>query len=1493
MNERNQMNERQERFEAFLDDLAAIVDGDPAALERHADFLADDDEARDLRYEATQTAREMSVSGADFVLPADFEAKLLLALDREAGGAEPGRTTSPGFGVQSAGMQAAGVQSAGVHSSSGERPVASEASSSEASSSEASSSEATSSGAAADHRTGNAGSYDPAVYGVARPPSGVTPSPVVTHPTAAETAKPETKPSSSKRGVLLLFPILGAIGLAVAAAVGLAFFFLSDHAGGGEDEEPANVANAHGLSGSIEEIDRASSDGESGVTVRRPGSEEFVALGADHQVPAGSTVRTDDRTRARLRLSDGSEVVLNHATELALLPEAGRGMRLAGGDVVADIAHLDAGPNATFATPSGRIEVLGTKFELSATDDVTSVRVSRGVVSMSGNDGSNVAVNAGEEGLVNAGAAPSVAPVPDLAGSMAWSELGTVGGTDDLDTIAGIGSLRARRPGEREDRERPLNLASHQVRVRIVGNVARTEIEEVFRNESDTTLEGVYRFPLPADAQIARLALDVDGRMEEGSFVERDRAARIWRGVLRNATPRAQRDDSEEFIWVPGPWVDPAILEWQRGGQFELRIFPIPAHGERRVILGYTQTVQPQGAQRRYVYPLAHSADDSTHVGRFEVDVRVAGAERVNASGYSVTSANDDDATRLTFHEDDFTPKGDLTIDYQLPGGEREVRWWTYRGAAASAPAEDSREQDREVQNRQRELSNDARPYVVFALRPELPRTAQRRERDYVLVVDASQSMVGERFHRASRLATHVVSEMDRRDRFTVLACDYTCQQLPGGLRAPGAAASASAAEWLDAVEPAGASDIVASLREAAAMVSADRREGRELHVLYVGDGVSTAGYRRAASLGAEMRQLAEREHLAVSTVGIGGDADTSALLAMARSAGGHYVPYVPGQRTSVAAMAVLETTYGASLESPRVELPAGLSDSAPNQLPTVRAGQELLVVARMDRDNVSGPIRLTGQVAGRPFERSYDVSLTPTESAGNLFVPRLWAAGRIEDMQLAGRGEDTGSIIAMSKAFGVMSRHTSLLVLESEAMFRAFRVDRNTAPALQWTGEEDVVGGETGGLVAATANAAPGATRSQSGYGRAEADDGDAAFEGVGTIGRGAGGGGLAGGSAGQGQAAMPSSRARTSLADDTGADRFDREDRRNMELQRRAPAAEAAEAAPMAQPPPPVTATPPRRPGRWMRRVTVRVGEIQRGGEPTESERRQAEEAERRLRENPDSRDRHRDAVRRLARAGQLARALEVAESWVERDRLDPEALTAKADLLGRMGHRQEALRLLTGTVDLAPESAPLHTRLAGAFERAGQPERACAHRIALAEIDENDASAVAEAMRCERALSRDEAAQRILMSVREAQVRTRAERLLGEEARDRGFRGDFTIDADWSGGGDVDLSVITPDGTRLSWMGGRTTVVGEESNAAGRERLGLRWSGVGTYLIEVNRTDPTDARPIHGQLRLRVLGERQTVPFSLESERAEVARVRVSRQTRLEAVTGTVGF
>src|SRR5204863_4090113 len=111
------------------------------------------------------------------------------------------------------------------------------------------------------------------------------------------------------------------------------------------------------------------------------------------------------------------------------------------------------------------------------------------------------------------------------------------------------GELIAKRPRDGQELAGAVQLAQHHIKVRIVDNIARTEVEEVFENQANEILEGIYRFPLPPGAQIERLALEVDGKLEEGAFIDRERAAAIWRGAVVNAGGK-KPPSSEDIVWV-------------------------------------------------------------------------------------------------------------------------------------------------------------------------------------------------------------------------------------------------------------------------------------------------------------------------------------------------------------------------------------------------------------------------------------------------------------------------------------------------------------------------------------------------------------------------------------------------------------------------------------------------------------------------------------------------------------------------------------------------------------------------------------------------------------------------------------------------------------------------------------------------------------------------------------------------------------------------------
>ena len=230
------------------------------------------------------------------------------------------------------------------------------------------------------------------------------------------------------------------------------------------------------------------------------------------------------------------------------------------------------------------------------------VEVVRGEVSLRDDADRNVSVAAGHEGRVLAGRAPVVARSAHGAESGDWSELAPARAEDE--PPRGIGELRAKKPGDARERDRGVRLARHHVKVRISGNVARTEIDETFSNESGDELEGIYRMPLPPDAQIERPRSSRRQLEEARSCADRagrSGAASPEREPLASARPRPTS-------WVSWPWKI-RRLEWQRGVG-SARIFPI-RRGIASVVLAYRRR-SASTAPRGVHYPLAYDPTGST-----------------------------------------------------------------------------------------------------------------------------------------------------------------------------------------------------------------------------------------------------------------------------------------------------------------------------------------------------------------------------------------------------------------------------------------------------------------------------------------------------------------------------------------------------------------------------------------------------------------------------------------------------------------------------------------------------------------------------------------------------------------------------------------------------------------------------------------------------------------------------------------------------------------
>jgi tetratricopeptide (TPR) repeat protein len=128
-----------------------------------------------------------------------------------------------------------------------------------------------------------------------------------------------------------------------------------------------------------------------------------------------------------------------------------------------------------------------------------------------------------------------------------------------------------------------LKLELYQAKTVIQGPLAFTELRLTFHNPEDREREGRFRITLPDQAAISRFAMRIDDKWQEAEMVERQAARRAYEDFLH----RRQ---------------DPALLEKAAGNEFRARVFPIPANGQKELILSFSQELQSD--QQFYTLPL-------------------------------------------------------------------------------------------------------------------------------------------------------------------------------------------------------------------------------------------------------------------------------------------------------------------------------------------------------------------------------------------------------------------------------------------------------------------------------------------------------------------------------------------------------------------------------------------------------------------------------------------------------------------------------------------------------------------------------------------------------------------------------------------------------------------------------------------------------------------------------------------------------------------------
>jgi Ca-activated chloride channel family protein len=159
-----------------------------------------------------------------------------------------------------------------------------------------------------------------------------------------------------------------------------------------------------------------------------------------------------------------------------------------------------------------------------------------------------------------------------------------------------------------------------------------------------------------------------------------------------------------------------------------------------------------------------------------------------------------------------------------------------------------------------------------------------------------------------------------------------------------------------------------------------------------------------------------------------------------------------------------------------------------PRELPDLFYGTQLTVFGRYKKAGQSA-IRLTGQVAGKPVDFTYEKAL-PDSDTNNEFIEKLWGTRKIAYLldQIRKSGESSevkDEVVRLAKKYGVVTPYTSYLVQEDTqpvpVVAAATPVDHQRfmprqAPVLMDAEKKVGVAGPTGSIRASAAPSAGGA---------------------------------------------------------------------------------------------------------------------------------------------------------------------------------------------------------------------------------------------------------------------------------------------------------------------------------------------------------------------------------------------------------------------------------
>ncbi len=567
------------------------------------------------------------------------------------------------------------------------------------------------------------------------------------------------------------------------------------------------------------------------------------------------------------------------------------------------------------------------------------------------------------------------------------------------------------------------------INVKITGLISRTIITQRFENPSTGWVEGIYVFPMPENAAVDTLKMQIGDRFIEGLIKERKEAKRIYEEAKAQGKKASLIEQERPNLFTnsianigPGEIVIVQI-EYQETvarnkGVFSLRVplvaapryLPAPVvlsvKFDSETGLGQVEYADKVADRDRITPPVAHADENVTNPVTLNVslDAGFAFSNLVSASHKIAVKTKGDTSAIIALAKGEAPANKDFTFSWQAAPGQ----------APTAALFRESVGDDEFL------LA------IVTPPRPAIDSTvsAAKIPSEIIFVIDNSGSMAGPSIRQARLALLRALDRLKTDDRFNIIRFDDTMEELFPQPVTGDKENLDTAKRFVGNLTADGGTEMLTALK--ASLVDAHPADTSTLRqVVFLTDG----------AIGNETQLFEEivknRGRSRIFTVGIG-SAPNSFFMTRAAEYGRGTFTHIG----SVKEVAKGMTELFEKLENPvMTDLAASwegaeVTDVSPSSLPDLYAGEPVVIAAKVKK--TGGELVLSGNLAGQPWL----INLPLDKAATGEGIGKLWARRKIREYEgqryISEDWKNLDSLILKTAlAHHLVSRLTSLVAVD------------------------------------------------------------------------------------------------------------------------------------------------------------------------------------------------------------------------------------------------------------------------------------------------------------------------------------------------------------------------------------------------------------------------------------------------------------------------------